>query len=475
MFEPISQVRYEAYFYGRSPHVKAFTEEVAWYAYDSERVTLLAVVLYCKIDHDYNVVILARDLARRFRAAGWSGSCATIEEAIQDADSRIPTIEKEAVGGLVSQGDEGPTPFDIFASKVPEHKQNRYLKLLLNDPTYHPAKIVMEELANWFEDPDGIFIRGLQGNEFNSRLFELYLQAVFYEMDFVIDHSHPQPDYLLAKNGRVISVEAATVAEFEDEEEIEPRRFGEETLSDLFEHVEKVMPFKFQRTLAKKVRHRPEPLKVPYWELPHTKGHPFLIAIHDYSRTMSMATSQGALQKYLYGLGLVDGVMVPIERHEFEGRTIGSNFFGQVRNRHVSAVMLATGATLPKFNRMGRLAGVHSPTSVAVVSGIRTNEKGEMGPFSAIVEKAGYHEAWHDGIYIFHNPNAVIPFDPELFPRAIHCFQKDDGIQEYLPPNFIVGSITRMFRFDESERAQVLQELDLASLEARRSADEPEK
>jgi len=475
MFKSISQSRYEAYFYGRSPHVKAYTKEVAWYAYDSGHITLLAVVLYCKIDHDYNVVILARDLVRRFRAAGWSGSWATIEEAMQDASSKIPAIEKEAIEGLVSQGDEGPSPFDIFASKVPEHKQNRYLKLLLNDPTYYPAKIAMEELANWFEDPDGIFIRGLQGNEFNSRLFELYLQAVFYEMDFVIDHSHPQPDYLLSKNGAVVSVEAATVAEFDGEEEVEPRRFGEETLSDLFEHVEKVMPFKFQRTLAKKVRHRPEPLRLPYWELPHTKGHPFLIAIHDYSRTMSMATSQGALQKYLYGLELVDGVMMPIERHEFEGRTIASNFFGQVGNRHVSAVMLATGATLPKFNRMGRLAGVHSPTSVAAVSGIRTNDKGEMGPFSAIVEKSGYQEAWHDGIYIFHNPNAVIPFDPELFPRAIHCFQVDDGIREYFPPNFIVGSVTRMFRFDESERERVWRELDLVTLETTGQADEPEE
>ena len=60
------------------------------------------------------------------------------------------------------------------------------------------------------------------------------------------------------------------------------------------------MPFRFARTLLKKVRHRPEPEKVPYWELPYVKGNPFVIAIHDYSRNMSMAVYQELRSRAIY-------------------------------------------------------------------------------------------------------------------------------------------------------------------------------
>ena len=74
----------------------------------------------------------------------------------------------------------------------------------------------MEELALWFKDPDGVYIRALQGNEFNSRLFELYLHAVFYELEFEIDRSHPQPDFCLRKGTARLFIEATTVAELEN-------------------------------------------------------------------------------------------------------------------------------------------------------------------------------------------------------------------------------------------------------------------
>lgn len=472
MFVPISKRRFEAYFYGRSPHVKDFTTEVSWYTCEAEGVTLLAVVLLCHVDKDYNAIILARDMAKRFRAVETVVSLPTADSAIQEAIKAIPRIIEKAVDGMVRQSDKGESPFGIFASKVPVHKQNRYLKMLLNDPVYYPARVAMEELAHWFEDPDGIFIRGLQGNEFNSRLFELYLQAAFYELDFTIDHSHPQPDYLLSKGGMIVAVEAATVAELEGEEEAFGQPIEEESLSALQEHVEKVMPFKFQRTLAKKVRHRPEPLGLRYWELPHTKGHPFVIAIHDYSKGMSMATSQGSLQKFLYGLELVDGKLVPVERHEYEGRTIASNFFAQPGNKDVSAVMLATGATIPKFNRMGRLAGVRSSISMAAVYGVRTDAEGNPHPFKSIVEDTDYHEAWHDGIYMFHNPNASIPLQPELFHRVIHCFRDGDGFVEYLPPNYIVGSVTQMFKFEESQADEFRRGFNLDDLLSGRSFED---
>jgi hypothetical protein len=488
-FKPITKNRFDAYFYGRSPFVKQFTEETHWYIYETPEITLLAVVLLCKIDNDYNVIVLARDLNNRFRAVDTRCSYPNPEAAMEQALAGVPRIIFSTVDGLFRQGDEAPSPFAIFAAKVPEHKRNRYLKMLLDDPTYFPARVAMEELAHWFEDPDGIFIRGLQGNEFNSRLFELYLHAAFYELDFTIDHSNPQPDYLLTKDGQQVALEAATVAELEEEgepdvnDDVDPRasasedcdvaesagpvsqrqrdkKFDASVIEKLVEHVDNELPFRFQRTLAKKVRHRPEPLKLPYWELPHTKGKPFVIAVHDYSKNMSMAMSAGPMQKFLYGLELNDGKMVPIERHEYKGRTIASNFFGQPVNRHVSAVMLVTQATIPKFNRMGRIAGVRDRNSLAIVSGVRTDSEGQVGPFRAVVEDPRYSEAWHDGIYLFHNPNASIPLDPSLFQWVIQCFESNGQITEYFPPDYIVGSVTQMHRFSDETADEVWRNLE---------------
>ncbi|EXF93033.1 hypothetical protein HK44_004880 [Pseudomonas fluorescens HK44] len=459
-FQSITREKFEAYFYGRSPYVQDFTSESMWFSFQSDDVTLLAVMLLCRIDNDYNAVILGRDLNRKFRAVHVESSLPTPDALITALDGCIAKLVDAHVEGMFPQGDEAPSPFAIFASKVPPRKQNHYLKLLINDPVYFPARVVMEELAHWFEDPDGIFIRGLQGNEFNSRLFELYLHAAFYEQDFEIDHSYPQPDYLLMKRGMCIAVEAVTVAELEAPDG-SYKNLDESALKSLISHIEHEMPFKFHRTLIKKVRHRPEPAKLAYWELEHTKGHPFVIAIHDYSRNMSMAMSAGALQKYLYGMEVMDGKVYPIERHEFEGRTIPSNFFGKEVNKHVAAVMLVTGATLPKFNRMGRVAGIRSPTSFAVVDGVRTDFNGNPYPFKAVVEHPAYSEAWHDGITIFHNPNAINPLDPELFPQVIHCFQSENGFTEYLPPNFMISSITQMIRFEESESEKMWAEMDL--------------
>lgn len=104
-----------------------------------------------------------------------------------------------------------------------------------------------------------------------------------------------------------------------------------EAVEDLQRYVKEQMPFKFARTLLKKVRHKPEPLKLCYWELDHTKGKPFIIALHDYSRRLSMSISMPALQSYLYGVDMDSGSK--IEQHLFENRSIPSNFSALIKMR----------------------------------------------------------------------------------------------------------------------------------------------
>ena len=458
-FTPISKDRFNSFFYGRTPFVKIFSKEIEWFEFRSNDVTLLSVVLFDKTDKDLNAVILGRDLRRKFRAIDIVVSKNTMEELNDDLNSRIEKLVAAHSDGLFFQGDEATSAFALFTHRLHPNKRNRYLKLLVEEPGYFPAKVMMEELAYWFHDPDGTFIRAMQGNEFNARLFELYLSAMFYELDFESDRTHPQPDFLLKKMGLTVCVEAVTVAEEAVENENKAINI-DDFMREIALHAKEEMPFRFFRSLRKKVDHRPEPLKVPYWDLPHTQGHPFIIAIHDYSRSHSMSFSEPAIRSLLYGISLDEGVLSRIERHEKEGRTIPSNFFGNLKNKNISAVLLVTQATIPKFNRIGRVAGLRSPVDFAFVSGVRTDNKGVPKPFSALVEHPAYTEYWHEGAYLYHNPNAEHPVDEFLFSNLAQIKVDQYGMSERYPPNFTLRSTTQMMKVDPDKIDDIWSEFE---------------
>jgi hypothetical protein len=53
-------------------------------------------------------------------------------------------------------------------------------------------------------------------------------------------------------------------------------------------------------------------------------------------------------------------------------------------------------------------------------------------------------ETWSEGILIFHNPNAKIPLDPDLFEDSVaQCFFKDKLIHSIMPEIFPYNSFTQ--------------------------------
>lgn len=61
------------------------------------------------------------------------------------------------------------------------------------------------------------------------------------------------------------------------------------------------------------------------------------------------------------------------------------------------------------------------------------------------VRDPGYAERWSEGISIFHNPKALKPLDPDLFPGAAHHWLTEDNkLYSEMPDDFPLASFTHL-------------------------------
>ena len=124
-------------------------------------------------------------------------------------------------------------------------------------------------------------------------------------------------------------------------------------------YLEHYVPIKFGSALYSK-------LKRHYWELPHARDKPIVLAVQDFHFPHSMAWTEPSLAPYLYGKRYTathdeTGSLVidpkPIDQHSWGTKVIPSGFFFQPGAEHISAVLTNSQGTIAKFNHIGFLAG----------------------------------------------------------------------------------------------------------------------
>jgi hypothetical protein len=47
------------------------------------------------------------------------------------------------------------------------------------------------------------------------------------------------------------------------------------------------------------------------------------------------------------------------------------------------------------------------------------------------VNSKRYREQWVDGLEVYHNPNANIPLNPEIFPTAMHQVLEEEELSSF--------------------------------------------
>lgn len=447
----ISVERYNAFIaWTRSPIIPQIGEEVEFFSNNPE--TLIGVIVKDRTDRDFGFVLLGRDLKGRFRCINVNCSM----NLTQARHSLFNAFKKENQSGLdvFPQGDESldKAGVNLFEGKVPENKQHRSFQLLSTLPYWAPARRIMSEMMRHYVDVDGNFVEQFQTTAFDSRVWELYLYAALLELGLFVNKEHEAPDFEVSFGRQKIYIEAVIVGPSPNDPPLEAGDNKEpfkRTHEEIKELLKTRVPIRFGSALYSKLNR-----KNKYWDLEHVKGHPLVFAVADFHEEHSMTWTSPALLEYLYGVTHdfifdADGQLVitpiKIDTHEYQGKVIPSGYFFQPDAENVSAVLFSSSGTISKFNRMGMLAGFGLPNQRMYRSGV----KHRHDPNSALpdgffqeIKQGLVHESWSDGLSMFHNPNAKIPVDPEMFPGIAHHWFEDNRVISWLPDFHVYNSYT---------------------------------
>jgi len=430
--KPLSQPRFEALIYRRAPFVALLFDELEWWSTEDE--SLISVITLHRFDHDYGYVVLGRDETGVFRGVAVMVLFDSLEEARSEMLEKLKELSIDGDQEF-PQEDNDRKKHEVFVPCVPTNKMHPSFKILASEEHYSPAREIIKEMSFAFKDLDGNFRKDFQTKGFDSRLWELYLYAAFYEQRFVIDDKHAVPDFIIEGYGGKVAVEAVTVNPTANVEAPVPKTRDEE-----FELSRDYMPLKWGSALFSK-------LKKEYWKQDHIKDLPLVFAIHDFHALGSMVWTIHSLSDCLFGVrGGEDGHDYSVEFYNWGSKTnIPAGFFRQPHAENISAVIASNEATLTKFNRIGKIAGFGNPdVTIIRIGAMHDFETGKVEPFETTTEIGKADESWSDGLRVFHNPNAKRPLSFDFFPDALNIFLDADGQRNFLSTKklYVVRSCT---------------------------------
>ena len=235
----------------------------------------------------------------------------------------------------------------LFIPVVSPEKLNPNFKLLMDNPSYHPARQMLDHIYQDFIDLDGNVLEQFQTTAFDARFFELYLFAYFSKSGFEVDQTNQSPDFIVTRDGLTVAVEATTVNP-SNSENAGRNVLASELNPEEYEHyLENELPMKFGSPLYSK-------LQLNYWELEHCKGKPFVLAIEAFFNEESLGYPESVISEYLYGQrqsadwtsdGELEIHTEAVDSHTSGTKTMPSNFFEQRGTEHISAVVFTKSGT----------------------------------------------------------------------------------------------------------------------------------
>lgn len=306
----------------------------------------------------------------------------------------------------------------LFNPIKPESVLHESFIKISKTPKYRPARLLMDEVFADYDDRDGNFLEQFQTTGFDARTFELFLFQMLRSKGWEFNTGVPnRPDFCVEKEGIKLCIEATTAnpptpANYEPF--IDTSRINDDT-----NWLHNEIPIRFGSPLFTKLNKR-------YWELPHVKGKPLVLAIQSFHESGSLSISSSPLSSYLYGImhnwqhdenGRLIITPQDIDSHQIPGKVIPSGFFNQPDANNISAILFCNTGTVAKFNRMGH-QGKYNDGSLRMY---RMGTRYRMDPNATQPQPFLYevgrrsHETWSDSTVLIHNPNCKYPIAHGVF------------------------------------------------------------
>lgn len=431
----ISEARFNAIAgYARNPMTRAVFEELELYEEESA-CHVLGMIAQDREDAEYCGIIFAKDQHHRFRCVNLTDHCATVDQARTLLEQELSQASV-AEPSTFFQGDENGNAIDFFTPVRERSVLDASFIQLSENRGFGAAKQIIELMMRWYDDVDGNFIEQFQTAGFDQRMWELYLYATFVEARYGVSDEFVAPDFCCSGLEGEFCVEAVTIGKSQGggEEITAASLTTDEKIAEYLEHY---MPIRFGTALTKKRKKKHHGQN--YWNLPHVNGKPFALAVADFSSGLSMTMTRSALELYLFGYkhkearnadGSLKIITERVQRHQWKKKKMPSGFFRQKETENIGAVIFNNSGTVAKFNRMGVYCGFGADDVLLIREGtMANNDPNASKPkyFRVVVNSDGYEESWIEGMDVYHNPNAIIPFPPELLPSASHHFLLEDG------------------------------------------------
>lgn len=325
---------------------------------------------------------------------------------------------------------------DLFKPVVPESQLNVGFATVARQEHFAPARAMVNDVYETFEDVDGHFLKEFQTHGFDARIWELYLHAVFREMQFDVKKLE-RPDFRLRRGGRDAYVEAVIAGSDRNALAAPPEPTRSSDIPAYFKDLsENFVPIRIGSPLSSKLDKR-------YWKDPEVARWPLCFAIEAFFDDNALFFSAATLGRFLYGIDPKpvldrDGKLLGIttqrmKEHRSGQKSVPSGFFFRPDADRLSAVLFSNSGTITKFNRMGWLAG-YRPRQPALM--IRYGFAWDRDPQAALPKKFVYEvgdprfpEDWKQGLDIFHNPTALEPFPKNWFYGLVQHALHEDGYE----------------------------------------------
>ncbi len=346
----------------------------------------------------------------------------------------------------------------LFSLRVDEAKLNETYRQLKDNPGWECARLMLDDVFQEFDDPEGNFLEQFQTTGFNARYFELYLFAYFSRSGFHVNRANVNPDFIVTRNRLRVAIEATTLNPSQSGVLLEHGVDIENSpLDGLKTYQVDEMPIRFGGTLLSKLQKK-------YWELPHCKGLPLVIAVEAFNNPHSLHFSDVSLSQYAYGLkqtaSWTDEASLRIqtevvEQHNLASKVIPSKFFGQPDTENISAILFTNSGSNGKFARMGYQTGYGTDKVGITRTGFCHNpDPDAMDPtfFSYSMDFAPLVESWGEGMVILHNPDCLYPIPKDFFVDAVQTYIEKGQIKSDYLGWHPFTSQTRIFNLGESKR-----------------------